>query len=50
MPLYQQQLKEFHRDGYIIVPNLFDGDTMDAARSQFPTGNDALDSLFENEE
>ncbi|MDA0840177.1 MAG: phytanoyl-CoA dioxygenase family protein [Planctomycetota bacterium] len=89
MSLNQQQLEQFHREGYIIVPDVFDSDAMDAAlkevdlitygksfaevledadkgilqdeknafsgegnagRAQFPTGIEALDRLFENEE
>ena len=89
MSLTQQQLDQFHRDGYIIVPDVFDADVMDEAltevdritygksfdevledvdkgvpqsekngftnegsvgRTQFPTGVDVLDTLFENED
>lgn len=91
MPLSTEQLEQYRRDGYIIVPDVYTDDEMDAAceamerifyrktyaewladfdageadqvgdgfttkqdevpaRSQFPTGDDALDRLIENED
>jgi hypothetical protein len=32
MPLTPSQIEQFRQDGFIIVPDVFDGDKMDTAR------------------